>query len=125
MDLGLAGKNAIVTGSSRGIGRATALEFAAEGANVAICARGQEALDSTRDEIEARGVNVHAAICDVADPVSLKSFLNGANDALGGIDILINNPSGRNRPGEIVKSRIPRAWLVWPLGAVRDFSSFS
>lgn len=94
MDLGLAGKNAIITGASRGIGRATALEFAAEGANVAICARGQEALDNTRSELEAKGVNVHAAICDVSDPGSLKSFLNGANDALGGIDILVNNPSG-------------------------------
>lgn len=94
MDLGLAGKNAIVTGGSRGIGRATALEFAAEGANVAICARGQEALDKTRAELESVGVKVHAASCDVADAASLTAFLDGANDALGGIDILINNPSG-------------------------------
>jgi NAD(P)-dependent dehydrogenase (short-subunit alcohol dehydrogenase family) len=94
MDLGLAGKNAIVTGGSRGIGRATALELAAEGANVAICARGRDALDATRAELEARGVTVYTAICDVADVASLKGFLDGANDTLGGIDILVNNPSG-------------------------------
>ncbi|MFT4560506.1 MAG: 3-oxoacyl-[acyl-carrier protein] reductase [Gammaproteobacteria bacterium] len=94
MDLGLVGKNAIITGSSRGIGRATALEFAAEGANVAICARGQEALDSTAAELQARGVKVYAASCDVSDAASLSGFLNAANEALGGTDILVNNPSG-------------------------------
>jgi len=94
MDLGLAGKNVIVTGASRGIGRATALEFASEGANVAICARGQESLDRACAELEAKGVKVHAATCDVADAASLKAFLNGANDSLGGTDILVNNPSG-------------------------------
>ena len=94
MDLGLAGKNVIVTGASRGIGRATALEFANEGANVAICARGQAALASTRAELEARGVTVFTATCDVADAASLKSFLSGANEALGGVDVLVNNPSG-------------------------------
>lgn len=94
MDLGLNGKNVIITGASKGIGRATALEFAAEGANVAICARGAEALEATRADIAARGVTVHAQTCDVSDADALKSFLNGANEALGGIDILINNPSG-------------------------------
>ncbi|MEM7542695.1 MAG: SDR family NAD(P)-dependent oxidoreductase [Pseudomonadota bacterium] len=94
MDLGLAGKNVIVTGGSKGIGRATALEFAQEGANVAICARGAEALEKTKGEIAARGVNAHAAGCDVSDGAALSTFLNGANEALGGTDILINNPSG-------------------------------
>ena len=94
MELGLKGKNAIVTGGSRGIGRCTALGLAAEGANVAICARGQEALDATAKEIEALGVNVHAAPCDVADSDALAAFLNDARNAFGGVDILINNPSG-------------------------------
>lgn len=94
MDLGLAGKNAIITGGSRGIGRASALEFAREGANIAICARGEEALEATRAEIAALGVKVHAQTCDVADPQSLKAFIDNAEASLGGVDILVNNPSG-------------------------------
>ena len=94
MDLGLKDKNAIVTGGSKGIGRCTALLLAAEGANVAICARGQEALDATCADIEALGVRAYGAICDVGDADSLNAFLDGAHDALGGADILINNTSG-------------------------------
>jgi 3-oxoacyl-[acyl-carrier protein] reductase len=94
MDLGLSGKNAIVTGASRGIGRATALEFAREGGNLAICARSAEPLEKARAEIAALGVKVHAEVCDVADATALNTFLESSNKALGGIDILVNNPSG-------------------------------
>jgi 3-oxoacyl-[acyl-carrier protein] reductase len=94
MDLGLKGRNVIVTGGSKGIGRATALVFAQEGANVAICARGQAALDETRRALEATGVKVHAATCDVGDAAALRGFLDGARAALGGVDVLVNNPSG-------------------------------
>lgn len=93
MDLGLKGRNAIVTGASKGIGRSAALGLAAEGANVAICARGQDALDAAAQEIEARGVRVYAALCDVADDESLSGFLQDAKAALGGVDILVNNTS--------------------------------
>ena len=94
MDLGLKGKNAIVTGGSKGIGRSTALGLAAEGANVAICARGAEALESTRRELAACGVKAFAASCDVGNADALAAFMNDARAALGGVDILINNPSG-------------------------------
>ena len=94
MDLGLKDKNAIVTGGSKGIGRCTALLLAAEGVNVAICARGQKALDATCAAIKAAGVKAYGAICDVGDAASLDAFLDGAHDALGGTDILINNTSG-------------------------------
>ncbi len=94
MDLGLSGKRVIITGASKGIGRATALAFADEGANVAICARAPEALEATAKEIESRGVKVHAAPCDVADKEALEAFLDGANEALGGIHVLVNNASG-------------------------------
>lgn len=93
MDLGLKGKNAIITGASKGIGRSTALTLAAEGANIAICARGQAALDATAKEIEALGVKVHAAVCDVSNEQALYEFLNNAKNTLGGIDILVNNTS--------------------------------
>ncbi len=94
MELGLKGKGVIVTGASKGIGRAIALEFAREGANVALCARGAEALEKTRAEIAALGVKVHAASCDVGNATALNTFLEGAHAALGRVDVLVNNPSG-------------------------------
>lgn len=94
MDLGLKGKRVIVTGGSKGIGRATALTFAEEGADVAICARGAKALEATRKEIAALGVTTFAQNCDVGDPAALTGFLEAARAALGGVDILINNTSG-------------------------------
>ena len=94
MDLGLKGKGVIVTGASKGIGRAIAHAFAAEGANIAICARGAETLEKTRAEIAALGVKVHAARCDVGNAEALNAFLEGAHAALGRVDVLINNPSG-------------------------------
>ncbi|MBI4695735.1 MAG: SDR family oxidoreductase [Gammaproteobacteria bacterium] len=94
MELGLKGKGVIVTGASRGIGRAIALGFAREGANVAICARGAEALEATKAEIVKLGVDCYAAACDVGDAASLKKFLDMAHQELGGIGVLVNNPSG-------------------------------
>ena len=94
MDLGLKGKGVIVTGASKGIGRAIALEFAREGANVAICARGAEALEQTRADVAALGVKVFAASCDVGNAESLAGFINAAHAALGQVDVLVNNPSG-------------------------------
>lgn len=94
MDLGLKGRKVIVTGGSRGIGRATALTFAEEGADVAICARGADTLEATRSEIEALGVKAFAAPCDVGDADELAAFLDRAHEALGGVDVLVNNTSG-------------------------------
>ncbi|MGH8596024.1 MAG: SDR family NAD(P)-dependent oxidoreductase [Gammaproteobacteria bacterium] len=94
MDLRLKGHGIIVTGASKGIGRAIALGFAREGANVAICARGADALEKTRAEILSLGVTAHAASCDVGNAESLITFLDGAAAALGRVDVLINNPSG-------------------------------
>jgi 3-oxoacyl-[acyl-carrier protein] reductase len=94
MNLNLKNKNIIVTGGSRGIGRAIALAFADEGANVAICARGADTLARTRDEIAVRGVKAFAASCDVGDANALAQFLDEAHASLGGIDVLVNNPSG-------------------------------
>ncbi|MBI2964066.1 MAG: SDR family oxidoreductase [Deltaproteobacteria bacterium] len=93
MDLQLAGKGVIVTGASRGIGRSIAQAFAAEGANLAICARGAEGLQKVAEELRAKRVRVHAAACDVGDAKQLETFLDGAAQALGRVDVLINNPS--------------------------------
>lgn len=93
MNLGLNGKNAIITGGSKGIGRSIALVLAKEGANVAICARGEEALRQTEKELTATGVQVYAASCDVGDFDQLDAFIEAAGKTLGGVDILINNVS--------------------------------
>jgi 3-oxoacyl-[acyl-carrier protein] reductase len=93
MDLGLRGKCAVVTGASRGIGRAIALGLAEEGANVAICARGVEALRDTERELRERGVGVWAEACDIGDPSALDGFLESVRRVLGRLDILVNNAS--------------------------------
>lgn len=93
MDLRLAKKNAVVTGGSKGIGRAIAVRLAEEGANVAICARGEAALRQTEQEIRGIGVTAFAQVCDVGDAAALNSFLEAAHQALGGVDILVNSPS--------------------------------
>ncbi len=94
MDLGLRDKGAIISGASRGIGRAIALGLAREGCHVAICARGGEALRDTAEQLRECGVKVVAETCDVADAEALAGFLDQARDGLGRVDALVNNASG-------------------------------
>ena len=94
MELGLKDRGVVVTGASRGIGRAIAFEFAREGANLAMCARGKEALNKTRFVIKEMGVKAYAQVCDVSDVEALNMFLEGMKSNLGRIDVLINNASG-------------------------------
>jgi 3-oxoacyl-[acyl-carrier protein] reductase len=98
VELGLAGKKAVVTGGSKGLGRAIAEELAREGADVAICARHEGEVRRAGDELEAAGTTIYAAPADVTDPEQVRSFMSEAAEALGGIDILVNN-AGRAHPG--------------------------
>lgn len=93
MDLGLSGRNTVVLGASRGIGRAIALGLAAEGANVAICARTEGPLRETEADLRSKGVTTCARTCDVADPEALAAFLDASREALGGVDVLVHNAS--------------------------------
>jgi NAD(P)-dependent dehydrogenase (short-subunit alcohol dehydrogenase family) len=98
MDLGLSGRRAIVTGGSKGLGKAIAAELAAEGAAVVICSRNAAELEQTAAELAADGRKVTALPCDVTDAAQVESFTAAAATALGGIDILVNN-AGAARPG--------------------------
>ena len=93
MDLGLKGKCAVVTGGSRGIGRAVARAFAAEGANVSICARKAEEVAETVRTLEASGVRAFGQSLDVADGALLGAWVTASAGQLGGIDALVCNVS--------------------------------
>lgn len=94
MDVSFRGKKVVVTGGSRGIGRSIAHAFAAEGADVSICARGPEGLAATEAELRRHGGIVHGMPCDLGDEGAAEGFVAEAAGALGGIDILVNNASG-------------------------------
>ncbi|MBW8814315.1 MAG: SDR family oxidoreductase [Caulobacterales bacterium] len=89
MDLGLKGLKAVLAGASKGIGRATAEVLAAEGCDVAICARGQEAVDAAVASLKAKGVNAIGAAVDMADGEAYRAWVGRAAEALGGCDIFI------------------------------------
>ncbi len=92
MDLGIAGKSAIVTGGSRGIGYETARRFLEEGARVTICARGTEELEKTRVELaEETGGEVASVAADTSKEGSAERIVEAAVSAHGGVDILVNN----------------------------------
>jgi NAD(P)-dependent dehydrogenase (short-subunit alcohol dehydrogenase family) len=92
MDLGLAGKVAILTGGSEGIGRATAMSLCREGARVVICARRMDVLQRTADEIaELTGAEVVALRADVSEPQDIERLVQTAIDRFGQLNIVVNN----------------------------------
>ena len=94
MDLGLRDKVAIVTGSSRGLGRAIALELAREGCRISLCARGREALEATLAEVRAAGVDALALAEDVTTAAGITAVVERTLATLGRVDVLVNNVGG-------------------------------
>ncbi|MET0720457.1 MAG: SDR family NAD(P)-dependent oxidoreductase, partial [Tardiphaga sp.] len=86
MDLGLTGKNVLITGGSKGIGLAIAELFAAEGANIAICARNSEEVAAVVARLAATGVKAFGQGLDVGDGAALKQWIEAAAAQFGGID---------------------------------------
>ena len=94
MDLGLAGRVAIVAAGSKGLGRSIAAELAAEGASVVICARGQAALDEACHAIVGRGGRAHGVVADVSVPGAPAHVAAEAVRVFGPVDVLVTNSGG-------------------------------
>jgi 3-oxoacyl-[acyl-carrier protein] reductase len=94
MDLGIEGRVAIVTASSKGLGRASAEALAAEGVAVVLCARGEEALTAAADAIRGAGGRVHAVVADVTQPAVPGQLVRTALEEFGRLDIVVANAGG-------------------------------
>jgi 3-oxoacyl-[acyl-carrier protein] reductase len=121
MDLGLRGRNAVVLGGTRGIGRAIADTLAGEGAGVAVCARNPEQVAATVADLKAKGARTTGASVDISDGGALKSWISSAAGELGGIDMLFSNAGAMAQGGD------PASWeqnfRLDVLGAVNAFEA--
>ena len=103
MDLGLKGKVALVAGASQGMGKATALSFAREGAKVSICARGEAALNEAAEMIRKEtGGDVLPMVADMSKSEDIQRFVNTSAEHFGRLDVVVNNAGGPP-PGEFMK----------------------
>lgn len=108
MDLGLRDKVAVVSASSKGLGRAIAEELAAEGANLVICARGEDTLRATADSIRKTGVRVVHVAADVSEQSGIDRVARTALDSFGRVDILVTNSGGP--PSGNFEGLTPQMW---------------
>lgn len=121
MDLQLKGKNAVILGGTRGIGRAIAETLAEEGANVAICARNEAQVNEAVEALGSKGIKATGASVDIMDGDALKAWVKTAGESLGGIDILVSNA------GAMAQGFDPEAWKknfeLDVLGAVNAYEA--
>ncbi len=121
MDLGITDKVALVTGGSRGLGRHAALALAREGVQVAICARTEETLQATVQELQALGGRAIGIVADITDPEAAAHLHQQTVAELGPVDILVNNVGGsRGRhPIETTEEQYREAFDLNLFGALR------
>ncbi len=116
MDLELKGKVAIVTGGSRGIGKAIGKELAAEGAHVALVSRSMASLEPAVADLRAAGGgNVQAFTCDTSNDASVKAKVDAVVKAFGRVDILVNcaaKPSGQSKPPSLAEITTEEFWTT-------------
>ena len=98
MDLGLKDKVAVVTGASRGLGKAIAMQLAAQGCKLVICARGEEGLQATKEEIlSSHDVPILAQVTDLTTPGEPETLIRAAVEHYGTVQLLVNNAGGNRR----------------------------
>jgi 3-oxoacyl-[acyl-carrier protein] reductase len=117
MDLGLRDKVAIVTGSSRGLGKASAAALAAEGAHIILNGRTASTLEEAAQELRRIGGSVEGVVADVSTEAGCNELVARANAAFGRVDILVNNagggtPANLNAPDEDWTKALD--WMFWP-----------
>lgn len=112
MDLGIAGKLALITGGSRGLGRQSALALAREGVDVAICARGQDTLDATVSEVQSLGVKAMGYAADMGEPDAPAQVFDAVRADLREPDILVNNVGGSMGTSDVVGSSLEDFGMV-------------
>jgi 3-oxoacyl-[acyl-carrier protein] reductase len=121
MDLGLKGRNAVVLGGTRGIGRAIAGTLAGEGAGVAVCARNADQVSATVAELKAMGVKATGAPVDITDAAALKSWISDVARELGSIDMLFSNAGAMAQGGDAASWE--QNFRLDVLGAVNAFEA--
>jgi 3-oxoacyl-[acyl-carrier protein] reductase len=119
VDLGIAGRKAVVTGASRGIGRAVAAALGSEGASLVLCARGAAGLEAAVEELRSGGCDVAGVVGDICDPETTDAIVAAA---VPGVDILVNNAGGES--GHVPIERLAdddweRAYRLNVVSAVR------
>ncbi len=100
MDLKLKGQSAVITGGTKGIGRAIAEALSDEGCNVAICARNADEVAAAVESLSAKGVKATGKALDIGDGDAFKVWINEAAEEMGGLDIFVPNVSGSNAAGD-------------------------